>query len=130
MWSLTEVDKVPFKCLPVRGEKSRKTYSDHDTILLKVNLITVTEKQKKNRIITNCGYKKYRKKLTEKQISGILKKNTIQKSYDKWLEEVQSNIREIEKFSSEIQERISCNLKEKNKPRTQYQTKKMCTRRQ
>ena len=79
-------------------EKSGKTYSDHNAILLKLNLITAIEKQKKNRIITKCGYKKYRNKLTQEQISGILKKDTIQVSYDKWSEEVQNNIREAEKI--------------------------------
>ena len=48
-------------------EKSRKTYSYHNAILLKLNLITAIEKQKKNRIITKCGYKKYRNKLTQTQ---------------------------------------------------------------
>ena len=33
-------------------EKSRKTYSDHNAILLKLKLVTATEKQKKNLIIT------------------------------------------------------------------------------
>ena len=79
-------------------EKSRKTYSDHNEILSKLNLVTAIEKQKKNRIITKCGYKKYRNKLTQKQISGILKQNTIQVSYDKWSEEVQNNIKEVEKI--------------------------------
>ena len=39
-------------------EKSGKTYSDHNVILLKLNLITAIEKEKKHRIITKCGYKK------------------------------------------------------------------------
>ena len=39
-------------------KKSRKTYSDHNEILSKLNLVTAIEKQKKNRIITKCGYKK------------------------------------------------------------------------
>ena len=64
-------------------EKNRKTYSDHNAILLKLNLVTAIEKQKKNRTITKCSYKKYRNKLTQTQISGILKKDTIQESYDK-----------------------------------------------
>ena len=64
-------------------EKSRKAYSDHNAILLKLNLITEIEKQKKNKIITKCECKKYRSKLKQKQISGILKKDTIQVSYDK-----------------------------------------------
>ena len=79
-------------------EKSRKTYSDHNAILLKVNLVTAMQKQKKNRITTKCGYKKYRSKLTQMQISGILKRNTIQVSYYKWSEEIQRNITEVEKI--------------------------------
>ena len=63
-----------------RLEKSGKAYSDHNAILLKLNLITAIEKQKKNRIITKCGYKKYRNKLTQRQISGILKKDIIEVS--------------------------------------------------
>ena len=37
--------------------------------------------------------KKYRNKLTQKQMSGILRKDTIQVSYDKCSEEVQNNIK-------------------------------------
>ena len=48
-------------------EKSRKTYSDLNVILLKLYLRTVTEKQKKNRIITKYGFKKYRYKLADKE---------------------------------------------------------------
>ena len=79
-------------------EKSRKTLSDHNALLLKLNLVTAIEKQKKNRITTKCGCKKYRNKLTQKQISGILKQETIQVSYDKWSEELQMNINEVEKI--------------------------------
>ena len=79
-------------------KKSRKEYSDNNVILLKLNFITATEKQKKSRIITKCGYKKYRNKLTQKQIRGILKKDTIQVSYHKWLEEIQNNNKEIDKI--------------------------------
>ena len=64
-------------------EKSRKTYSDHNAILLKLYLVTAKEKQKKNRRITKCGYRKYRNKLTQTQINGILKKDSFQESYDK-----------------------------------------------
>ena len=42
-------------------EKSIKTYSDYNAILVKLKPITVIEKQKKNKIITKCGYKKYGK---------------------------------------------------------------------
>ena len=79
-------------------EKSRKTYSDHSALLVKLNLISEIEKQKKNRIITNCGYKKYRNQLTQKQMSGTLKKDTIRVSFDKWSEDVQNKIKEVEKI--------------------------------
>ena len=41
-------------------EKSRKTFSDHNALLLKLNLVTAIEKQTINGIITKCGYKRYR----------------------------------------------------------------------
>ena len=96
-------------------EKSRKTLSDHNAILLKLNLVTAIEKQKKNRIITKCGYKKYRNKLTQKQISGILKQDTIQVSYNKWSEEVQSNINEVEKIFRQNPRKDIMQLKRKRK---------------
>ena len=96
-------------------KKNRKTYSDHNAILLKLNLVTAIEKQKKNRIITKCGYKKYRNKLTQKQISGILKQDTIQVSYNKWSEEVQSNINEVEKIFRQNPRKDITQLKRKRK---------------
>ena len=71
---------------------SRKTFSDPNEILLKLNLITATKKQKKNRIIIKCGCKKYRRKLTKTRTTGLLMKNTIQECYYKWSEKVQNNI--------------------------------------
>ena len=103
-------------------EKSRKTLSDHNSILLKLNLVTAIEKQKKNRIITKCGYKKYRNKLTQKQISGIIKQDTIQISYDKWSEEVKSNINEVKKIFRQNPRKDIMQLKRKRKKlRAQYQ---------
>ena len=96
-------------------EKSRKTYPDHTAILLKINLVTEMEKQKKNRIITKCGYEKYRNKLTRKQISGILKKYIIQVSYDKRSEEVQNNIREAEKIFRQKPRKDIMQLKSRRK---------------
>ena len=77
--------------------------------LLKVTLITGIDEQKKNRIISKCGYKKYRNKLIQKQISGILKKYKIQVSCGKWSEEIHNNITELQKIPGKFQERISCN---------------------
>ena len=56
-----------------------------------------------------CGHKKHRNKLAQKLRSGILKKHTVQKSYDKWSEEVQNNSKEVVKISGKFQERMSCN---------------------
>ena len=103
-------------------EKSGKTYSDHNAILLKLNTITAIEKQKKNRTITKCGYKKYRNKLTQNQISGILKEEEIQVSYDKRLEEVQNNIKEVEKiFRQNPRKNIMQLKRQRKKLRAQYQ---------
>ena len=103
-------------------EKSRKTYSDHNAILLKLNAVTAIEKQKTNRITTKCDYKKYRNKLTQTQISGILKKDTIQESYDKWSEEVQNNIKEVEKLCRQNPRKDIIQLKrQRKKLRAQYQ---------
>ena len=81
-----------------KWEKGRITYSNQNAILLKLSLVTAIEKQKKNIIITKCGYKRYRNKLTKKQISGILKKDAIQVNHDNWLEEIHNNIKEEEKI--------------------------------
>ena len=102
-------------------EKSRKTYSDRNAILLKLNLITTIEKQKKNRIITKCGYKNYRKKWTQKQISDILKKDTILVSYNKSSEEVQNNIKEVDKIFRQNPRKDIMQLKrQRKKLRAQY----------
>ena len=95
---------------------------DHNAILLKLNLVTAIEKQKKNRIITKCGYKKYRNKFTQTQISRILKKDTIQESYDKWSEEVHNNINELEKIRRQNPRKDIMQLKrQRKKLRAQYQ---------
>ena len=96
-------------------EKSRKTYSGHSPILLKLNLVTAIEKQAKNRITAKYGYKKYRNKLIQTQISGILKKDTTQESYDKWSEEVQNNIKEVEKICRQNPRKDIMQLKRQRK---------------
>ena len=53
--------------------------------------------------------KKHRNKLTQKQISRKFEKDTVQESYDKRLEEIQNNIKEVQKISGKIHERVLCN---------------------
>ena len=103
-------------------KKVEKIYSERNATLLKLNLITAIEKQKKNKIITKCGYKKYRNKLTQNQICRILKEDTIQVSYDKWSEEVQNNIKEVEKICRQNPRKDIMQLKrQRKKLRAQYQ---------
>ena len=104
------------QCSAFKLGKSRKTYSDHSAILPKLNLVTAIEKQKKDKIITKCGYKKYRTKLTQKQISGTLKKDTVQVSYDKWSEEVT----EVEKICRQIKD-TGCNVIKKTEKKLRSQ---------
>ena len=60
--------------------------------------------------------------MTQKQISGILKQNTIQVSYDKWSEEVQNNIKEVEKICRQNPRKDIMQLKrQRKKLRAQYQ---------
>ena len=46
------------QCSVFKLEKTGKTYSDHNVILLKLDLITAIEKQKKKRIITRLWIQK------------------------------------------------------------------------
>ena len=63
--------------------------------------------------------------MTQKQISGILKKDTIQVSYDKWSEEVQNNIKEVEKICRQNPRKDIMQLKrQRKKLRAQYQNTK------
>ena len=80
------------------------------------------EKPKKDRIITKCEYKKYRNKLTQKPINGILKKDAIQVSYDKWSEGVQNSIKEEKKIFRQNPRNDIMQLKrQRKKLRAQYQ---------
>ena len=84
--------------------------------------MTAIEKQKKKRIITKSGYKNYRNKLTQKQINGILKEDTVQVSYNKWSEEVQNNIKKVEKICRQNPRKDIMQLKrQRKKLRAQYQ---------
>ena len=53
--------------------------------------------------------------MTQTQISGILKKDTIQESYDKWSEEVQNNIKEVEKICRQNPRKDIMQLKRQRK---------------
>ena len=61
--------------------------------------------------------------MTQKQISGILKKDTVQESYDKWSEEIQNKIKEVENIYRQNPRKDIIQLKrQRKKLRAQYQT--------
>ena len=65
--------------------------------------------------------------MTQKQISGILKEDTIQESYNKWSEELKNNIKEVEKIFYQNLRKDIMQLKRQRKIlKTQYQTQKKC----
>ena len=60
--------------------------------------------------------------MTQKQISGILKKDTIQVSYDKWSEEVQNKIKEVQKICRQNPRKDIMQLKrQRKKLKARYQ---------
>ena len=62
--------------------------------------------------------------MTQKQISEISKKDTIQKGYDRWSDEVQNNIKDVEKIFRQDPRKDTMQLKrQRKKLRTQYQNK-------
>ena len=61
--------------------------------------------------------------MTQTQISGILKKDTVQENYDKWSEEIQNNIKEVENIYRQNPRKDIIQLKrQRKKLRAQYQT--------
>ena len=63
--------------------------------------------------------------MTQKQISGILKQDTIQVSYHKRSEEIQNNIKEIDKIFWQNPRKDMMQLKRQIiKLRAQYQNRK------
>ena len=54
------------------------------------------EAKGKTKAITRKGYQKYKKFIKEKQISKIIKKGTLQESYNKWTEEVEDAIKQVQ----------------------------------
>ena len=51
----------------------------------------------KKKTITRKGYQKYKKFIKERQISKIIKKGTLQESYNEWTEEVEDAIKQVQK---------------------------------
>ena len=53
--------------------------------------------KRQEKTIIRKGYQKYKKFIKERQISKIIKKGTLQESYNKWTEEVVDAIKQVQK---------------------------------
>ena len=82
----------------IQGAKQcRKVYLDHNAIMLNIDFISTMEAKGKRKNITRKGHQKYKKFINESQISKIIKKGTLQESYNKWKEEVEDVIKQVQK---------------------------------
>ena len=55
------------------------------------------EAKDKKKIITIKGDQKYEKFIKQRQMSKIIKKGTLQESYNKWTKEVGDSIKKVKK---------------------------------
>ena len=92
------IDYVITTKVEIQGTKQcRKIYSDHNAIMLNIDFISKMEAKGQKKNITRKGYQKYKKFIKERQISKIIKKGTLQESYNKWTEEVEDAIKQVQK---------------------------------
>ena len=82
----------------MQGTKQcRKIYSDQNAITLNIDFISKMEAKGKKKTITRKGYQNYKKLIKERQISKIIKKGALQESYNKWTEDVEDAIKQVQK---------------------------------
>ena len=82
----------------MQGTKQcRKIYSDQNAITLNIDFISKMEAKGKKKTITRKGYQNYKKLIKERQISKIIKKGALQESYNKWTEEVEDAIKQVQR---------------------------------
>ena len=65
--------------------------------MLNRDFISKMEAKGKKKSITRKGYQKCKKFIKERLISKIIKKGTLQESYNKWTEEVEDAIKQVQK---------------------------------
>ena len=65
--------------------------------MLNIDFISKMEAKGKKKTITRKGYQNYKKLIKERQISKIIKKGALQESYNKWTEEVEDAIKQVQK---------------------------------
>ena len=60
------------------NEDIKKIYSDYSIIILKVDLMTEMQKEKRKKIITTKGYKEYQQSFQHKEIIEIIQTGSLQ----------------------------------------------------
>ena len=65
--------------------------------MLNIDFISKMEAKGKKKTITRKGYQNYKKLIKERQISKIIKKGALQESYNKWTEEVEDAIKQVQR---------------------------------
>ena len=65
--------------------------------MLNIDFIRKMEAKGKKKTIIRKGYQKYKKFIKERQISKVIKKGRLQESYNKWTEEEEHAIKQVQK---------------------------------
>ena len=68
----------------IATNENKKIYSDHNSILINIDLETTTDEQRPKKIITKKGHKRYRTIIEEENVSKLLKMGDLQERYNKW----------------------------------------------
>ena len=86
-------------------------------MMLNIDFVSKMEAKGKKKTITKKAYQKYKKFIKERQINKIIRKGTLQESYNKWTEEVKQvqktvrknprkDIRELQKIRKNLRIKI------------------------
>ena len=70
-------------------DQVRKTYSEHNGVLLDIDYVTKLESSKQIYFITKKGYKEYKNILRQENVTKIIQNQNLQESYTKWTNAVE-----------------------------------------
>ena len=70
-------------------DQVRKTYSDHNVVLLGIDYVTKLESSKQINVITKKDYKEYKNILRQENVTKIIQNQNLQESYTKWTNAVE-----------------------------------------
>ena len=72
-------------------------------MMLNIDFISKMEAKGQKKTITRKSYQKYKEFMKERQISKVIKKGILQESYNKWTEEVEDVIKQVQKTVTKTQ---------------------------